>query len=115
MRDLAKFYIDGKWTEPHGRGRLNVINPANEEAFAVIALGDETDVDRAVKAARVQNQALRPNVIAASAKRNGRAEICQSQIGVAMPANMSGICGGNHTAKNATNGTATPIGSSAQR
>jgi aldehyde dehydrogenase (NAD+) len=52
MRDLARFYIDGKWTEPHGRGRLNVINPANEEAFAVIALGDETDVDRAVRAAR---------------------------------------------------------------
>ncbi len=52
MRDFTKFYIDGKWVEPHGKGRLDVINPATEKPFAVIALGDETDVDRAVKAAR---------------------------------------------------------------
>lgn len=52
MRDLTKFYIDGKWVEPHGRGRLDVINPATEEPCAVIALGDASDVDRAVKAAR---------------------------------------------------------------
>ncbi len=52
MRDLTKFYIDGQWVEPHGRGRLDVINPATEERCATIALGDQTDVDRAVKAAR---------------------------------------------------------------
>ncbi|MFZ5619284.1 MAG: aldehyde dehydrogenase family protein [Pseudomonadota bacterium] len=52
MRDLTKFYIDGKWVDAHGRGRLDVINPATEAPFATIALGDETDVDRAVKAAR---------------------------------------------------------------
>lgn len=52
MRDLTKFSIDGKWVEPHGRGRLDVINPATEEPCAVIALGDASDVDRAVKAAR---------------------------------------------------------------
>ncbi len=52
MRDLTKFYIDGAWTAPHGKGRLDVINPATEKPFATIALGDQTDVDRAVKAAR---------------------------------------------------------------
>ncbi len=52
MRDLTKFYIDGEWVEPHGRGRLDVVNPATEEPFARIALGDAADVDRAVKAAR---------------------------------------------------------------
>ncbi|MFN3959586.1 MAG: aldehyde dehydrogenase family protein [Parvularculaceae bacterium] len=52
MRDLTKFYIGGAWVEPHGRGRLDVINPATEEPCATIALGDATDVDRAVKAAR---------------------------------------------------------------
>ena len=52
MRDLTKFYIDGEWVEPNGKDRLDVINPATEKPFAKIALGDATDVDRAVKAAR---------------------------------------------------------------
>jgi len=52
MRDLTKFYIDGEWVDPHGGKTLDVINPATEAAFAKIALGDATDVDRAVKAAR---------------------------------------------------------------
>jgi aldehyde dehydrogenase (NAD+) len=52
MRDLAKFYIDGRWVEPHGKGRLDVVNPATEDPFATIALGDSEDVDRAVTAAR---------------------------------------------------------------
>lgn len=52
MRDLTKFYIDGEWTLAHGKGRLDVVNPATEAPFATIALGDEADVDRAVKAAR---------------------------------------------------------------
>ncbi len=52
MLDLTKFYIDGEWVEAHGKGRLDVINPATEKTFAVIALGDESDVDMAAKAAR---------------------------------------------------------------
>ena len=52
MRDLTKFYIDGKWVEASGQGRLEVVNPATEEPCAVIALGNASDVDRAVKAAR---------------------------------------------------------------
>ena len=69
----------------------------------------------AVRAARVQNQALRPNVMAASANRKGRVDTCSFQRGASMPANMSGICGGSQTARKARNGTATPMGSSAQR
>ena len=52
MRDLTKFYIDGEWVDPHGAGTLDVINPATETAFARIALGDSSDVDRAVRAAQ---------------------------------------------------------------
>ena len=55
----------------------------------------------AVSAARVQNQADNPKVIAASAKKNGRAETFNCQIGVSIPANMSGkitlvSCGQTH-------------------
>ncbi|MEK7265450.1 MAG: aldehyde dehydrogenase family protein, partial [Pseudomonadota bacterium] len=52
MRDLTKFYINGEWVEPHGKGKLDVINPATEQPFAKIALGDAADVDKAVKAAK---------------------------------------------------------------
>lgn len=81
MRDLTKFYIDGEWTAPHGKGRLDVINPATEKPFAVIALGDASDVDRAVKAARrafdsysltslAERRALLQRIIEEYSKRN---------------------------------------------
>lgn len=47
-----KFYINGEWVEPTGRSTLDVINPANEEAFATISMGTAEDVDAAAKAAR---------------------------------------------------------------
>ena len=47
-----KFFIGGKWVEPKGRGTLEVINPASEEAFATIGMGTAEDVDAAAKAAR---------------------------------------------------------------
>ncbi len=46
------FYIDGQWVAPSVSRELEVINPADETAFAVISLGSEVDVDRAVTAAR---------------------------------------------------------------
>ena len=53
MRDYLKFFIDGEWVEPSGGAEpLDVINPANEEVCGHIALGNDEDVDRAVKAAR---------------------------------------------------------------
>ncbi|WP_460123828.1 aldehyde dehydrogenase family protein [Pseudomonas sp. S2_C03] len=52
MKNALKFYIDGRWVEPHGSERLPVINPATEQPFGEIAMGDLADVDSAVMAAR---------------------------------------------------------------
>ena len=52
MQDNLKFYIDGKWVDPVTPKTLEVINPANEEAYARISLGSKADVDKAVAAAR---------------------------------------------------------------
>ncbi len=46
------FYIDGKFVEPVGRERINLINPATEEVIGDIAIASETDVDHAVSSAR---------------------------------------------------------------
>lgn len=52
MQNERKFYIDGKWVEPHSKQTLPVLNPANEEVIGTIPLGDEEDVNRAVAAAK---------------------------------------------------------------
>jgi aldehyde dehydrogenase (NAD+) len=52
MEEHLKFYIDGKWVDPVSPKTEDVINPANEEAFARIAMGSKADVDKAVTAAR---------------------------------------------------------------
>ena len=52
MSNQQKFYIDGQWVDPVGKGTLDVINPATEEPIATIALGSEEDVNKAVAAAK---------------------------------------------------------------
>ncbi|MHA6686251.1 aldehyde dehydrogenase family protein [Mesorhizobium sp. A556] len=52
MLEKRKFYIDGAWVDPIGARSLEVIDPSNEEAFAVISLGSDADGDRAVEAAK---------------------------------------------------------------
>ncbi|PPR61340.1 MAG: 3-succinoylsemialdehyde-pyridine dehydrogenase [Alphaproteobacteria bacterium MarineAlpha4_Bin2] len=52
MQQKTEFYIAGNWVAPYVNRELEVINPADETAFAVISLGAEADVDRAVAAAR---------------------------------------------------------------
>ena len=52
MQERLQFYIDGKWVNPVTPKTIDVINPANEEAFARISLGSKADVDKAVAAAR---------------------------------------------------------------
>ncbi len=52
MQKKLQFYIDGKWVDPVTPKTIDVINPANEEAFAQISLGSKADVDKAVAAAR---------------------------------------------------------------
>lgn len=53
MLKKTDFYINGKWTAPASSRLLDVINPANEEAYAQISLGSSSDVDKAVAAARL--------------------------------------------------------------
>src|SRR5579863_198371 len=52
MKDLRKFYIDGKWVDPAEAHDFTVINPTNEEPLATISLGGAADVDLAVNAAK---------------------------------------------------------------
>lgn len=52
MQNSKNFYIDGKWVEPSNNNYLDVINPANEEVITKISLGNESDVNKAVKAAK---------------------------------------------------------------
>ncbi|MCF6292766.1 MAG: aldehyde dehydrogenase family protein [Robiginitomaculum sp.] len=52
MQILNKFYIDGKWVTPNGTETLDVINPADEEAYAKVVLGTAKDVDLAVASAQ---------------------------------------------------------------
>ena len=52
MRELLQHYIDGKWVDSEGGQRREVINPATEEPCAVISIGTQADVDKAVAAAK---------------------------------------------------------------
>ena len=52
MLDKRKFYINGKWVSPSKPNDLEVINPSNEDPYAVISLGSKEDIDKAVKAAK---------------------------------------------------------------
>jgi aldehyde dehydrogenase (NAD+) len=63
MLEKRDFYINGQWVKPAKQNDLDVINPANEEACAVISLGDQTDTDAAVSAAKAafQSWAMTPN------------------------------------------------------
>lgn len=64
MTHAQQFYIGGRWVEPASSARLDVIDPATEEAFATIALGAEADVERAVAAARAAFPAFAANSVA---------------------------------------------------
>ena len=52
MKVCEEFYINGEWVKPvNDLKTLDVINPATEEVYGRIALGDKDDVDAAVEAA----------------------------------------------------------------
>ena len=53
MENLGKFYIDGKWVTPNSKQVMPVINPATEEDIGTVILGNNDDVDLAVKAAKI--------------------------------------------------------------
>lgn len=52
MLDKRAFYINGQWVAPATTNDLEVIDPSNEEAVAVISLGSQSDTDAAVNAAK---------------------------------------------------------------
>lgn len=52
MRDLRKFYIDGKWVTPASAAEFPILNPATEQQIGTIILGNQADVDHAVAAAK---------------------------------------------------------------
>ena len=56
MREYTQFYINGEWVDPSEPNSFDVINPANEEVCAHIALGNENDVNKAVAAAKAAFQ-----------------------------------------------------------
>jgi betaine-aldehyde dehydrogenase len=49
---LDRFFIGGEWVAPDGADRIAVVSPSTEEAVCEIALGNERDADRAIRAAR---------------------------------------------------------------
>ena len=52
MTDKPQFFIDGEWQTLSDRPTMDLVNPATEKVSGKLHLGNEDDVDRAVKAAR---------------------------------------------------------------
>ncbi|MGH2428880.1 MAG: gamma-aminobutyraldehyde dehydrogenase [Candidatus Limnocylindria bacterium] len=52
-----QMFIDGAWTDAGNGETAPVINPATEETIGEVPMGDESDVDRAVAAARAAFEA----------------------------------------------------------
>ncbi len=52
MQDLSQNYINGKWVNPVGSDRIQIINPATEKPIAMIANSGADEVNAAVSAAR---------------------------------------------------------------
>jgi aldehyde dehydrogenase (NAD+) len=53
MENLEKFYINGEWVVPNSKQTMPVINPATEKQIGTVTLGNNDDVDLAVKAANL--------------------------------------------------------------
>ncbi len=50
--DGNRLYIDGQWQRPDGRSQIAVVDPYSESVIGHATCGSETDVERAVSAAR---------------------------------------------------------------
>lgn len=49
---LDRLFIDGEWVAPEGGDRIAVVSPSTENSVCEIALGNERDAERAIRAAR---------------------------------------------------------------
>ncbi|TXI07058.1 MAG: aldehyde dehydrogenase family protein [Rhizobium sp.] len=58
MRTIDTIYINGSFVQPHGKEEAPLFNPATEEQIGVVRLGDEQDVDDAVRAAKAAFPAM---------------------------------------------------------
>ncbi len=52
IKERYELFINGKFEEPHSKKYYDTINPANEKKLSLIAEADNTDVSKAVSAAR---------------------------------------------------------------
>lgn len=50
--DRIKFFIDGKWVDPRGSETQPQLEAATGELLGTAALGNDADIDAAVRAAR---------------------------------------------------------------
>ena len=82
MRECKQFYINGEWVEATSPNDFDVLNPATEEVCATISLGNETDVDKAVAAAKAAFETFsQTSVEERIALLERIAEVYQSRIG----------------------------------
>lgn len=52
MKIIDQIYINGAFVIPHGATTFDLINPTTNQQIGQVTLGDETDVNRAVAAAK---------------------------------------------------------------
>ena len=52
MANALRNYVNGAFTDAHGQGAIDVVNPADGATVAVSPVSDGVDVDRAFTAAR---------------------------------------------------------------
>lgn len=52
LRHPDRLFIGGSWVEPHSGRQLEIVSPDTEQVVVRVAEADETDMDRAVAAAR---------------------------------------------------------------
>ena len=110
MLRKTDFFIDGKWVAPVVARELEVINPADEQPFAVISLGSAADVDKAVASAqrafpawsatsREERLALLEKLLAAYKRRmRDMAEAISAEMGAPMKLALESqaACGAGH-------------------
>lgn len=110
MHQSLKFYIDGKWVDPVSPQRHDVINPATESPSGQINLGNEADVDLAVRAARrafesyaatsreERIELLERLIEAYKARRNDLAKVITEEMGApsSLAANLHAMIGQLH-------------------
>jgi len=93
MHERKHLYINGSWIEPDGEGTIEVVNPATEQIIGSVPVGNESDANTAVEAARaaftdwststVEERANYLNLLSSAIKDRGEemAELITSEVG----------------------------------